>query len=72
MNNAYVNNQNSEFSYLVNWCFEPSQPIRIISALKETFIRRYVVERMNKEEIIPEEQSEKTESCRENYGIKNS
>ena len=51
---------------LVNWCFEPSQPLGIISGLKETFIKRYKVERTNKAEIRPEEQSQKTESCREN------
>ena len=45
---------------LVNWCFEPSQPLGIISGLKETFIKRYKVERTNKAEIRPEEQSEKT------------
>ena len=45
---------------LVNWCFEPSQPIRIISGLKETFIKRHIVERTNKAEIRSEEQSEKT------------
>ena len=26
--------------YLNNWCFEPSQPLGIISGLKETFIKR--------------------------------
>ena len=30
---------------LVTWYFKPSQPQRIISGLKETFIERYVVER---------------------------
>ena len=50
---------------LVNWCFEPSQPLGITPGLKETFIKRYVVERTNKAEIRPEEQSEITESCRE-------
>ena len=50
---------------LVNWCFEPSQPLGIISGLKETIIKRYVVERTNKAEIGPEEQSEKMDSCRE-------
>ena len=53
-------------SELVSWCFKPSQPQRIISGLKETFIKRYTVERTNKEEIRPEEQSEIAESCREN------
>ena len=52
---------------LVNWCFEPSQPLGIISGLKETFIERYRVERTNKTKIRPEELSEKTEICQENY-----
>ena len=46
-----------------------SHPQRIISGLKETFIREiyiYIVERANKAEIRPEEQSEKAESCRKN------
>ena len=49
-------------------CFKPSQPQRITSGLKETFIKRYVVERTSKAEIEirPEEQSEKVESCQEN------
>ena len=51
---------------LVNWYFEPSQSLGIISGLKETFIKRYVVERTNKAEIRREEQNEKAESCREN------
>ena len=41
---------------LVSWYFKPSQPQRIISGLKETFIKRYIVERTNKAEIRPEEQ----------------
>ena len=51
-----------EVSQLVNWCFEPSQPLGIISGLKKTFIKRHMVDRTNKAEISPEEQSEKTES----------
>ena len=51
---------------LVNWCFELNQPLGIISGLKKTFIKRYIVERTNQSEIRPEEQSEKSESCREN------
>ena len=35
---------------LVNWCFEPSQPLRIISGLKETLMKRHIVERVNKTE----------------------
>ena len=50
---------------LVSWCFKPSQQ-RIISGLKETFIRDIIVERTNKAEIRSEEQSEKAESCLEN------
>ena len=33
---------------VVNWCFEPSQPLGIISGLRETFIKRDIVERTNK------------------------
>ena len=46
--------------------FKPSQPQRIISGLRETFIKRYIVERTNKTEMRPEEQSEKAESRWEN------
>ena len=42
------------------------QSLGIVSGLKETVIKRYVVERNIKTEIRPEEQSEKTETCREN------
>ena len=41
-------------SELVNWCFEPSQPLGIISGLKETFIKRHKVERTNKAEMRPD------------------
>ena len=50
--------------------FKPSQPQRIISGLRETFTKRYIVERTSKTDIRPEEQSEKAESCREIYGRK--
>ena len=50
-------------SYLVDWCFEPSQPLGITSGLKEAFIKRYIVERTSKTETGPEGQSEKKESC---------
>ena len=43
----------------VNRCFEPSQPLRIISGLKGTFIKRCIVERTNNAGIRPEEQNEK-------------
>ena len=32
---------------LVRWCFKRSQPQRIISGLKDTFIKRYTFERTN-------------------------
>ena len=48
-------------SKLVNWRFEPSQPLGITSGLEETFIKRYAVEGTNKAEIRPEEQSRKME-----------
>ena len=51
---------------LVSRCFKRNQPQVIISGLKETFIKRYKVERTNKAEIRPEEQSEKADSCQEN------
>ena len=52
---------------LVSWLvFEPSQPLGIISGLKEIFMKRYTVEKTNKAEIRLEEQSEKTESCQKN------
>ena len=31
-------------SYLVTWCFKPSQEQRITSGLKEAFTQRYIVE----------------------------
>ena len=37
----------------------------IVSGLRETFIKR-LVERTNKVGVRPEEQSEKSESCRDN------
>ena len=53
-------------SYLVSWCFNPSQPQRITSELRETFTKRHIVERTNKAEIRPKEQSGKAESCQKN------
>ena len=54
------------FSVIVSWCFKPSQPQRIKSGLRETLLKRSIVERSNKAEIRPEEEREKAESCREN------
>ena len=34
--------------------------------MKDTFIKRYIVERTNKAELRPQEQNEKTESGMEN------
>ena len=47
--------------WIVNWCLEPRQPLLIISGLKETFLKRYRLQRTNKAEVRPQEQSEKTE-----------
>ena len=58
--------ESQKSGYLVNWYFESSQPLGITSGLKETFLKRYIVERTNKAEIRPEEWSEKPKSCREN------
>ena len=46
--------------------FEPSRPQRIISGLSVTFVKIYTVERTDKAEMRPEEQSEEVESCWEN------
>ena len=46
---------------LDSWHFESSQPLEIVSGLRETFIKRHTVERTNKAEIRPEEQSENGE-----------
>ena len=54
-------------SSLVSWCFMPSQPQRIISGQREIFIKRCIVEKTNKTEIRPEENSEKAESYRKNF-----
>ena len=51
---------------LVSWCCKPSQPQRIISGLRETFIKRYIVERPSEAELRREEQSAKAESSQEN------
>ena len=46
------------------------QPQRIISGLKETFIKRYIVEWNNKAQIRLEEQSEKRRVVGRIYGMK--
>ena len=38
----------------------------LLSGLRETFLKSYIVEWTNKAEIRPEEESEKAESCWEN------
>ena len=37
----------------------------ILVGLRETFIKRYIVEKTSKAELRPEEQNKKAESCRE-------
>ena len=51
----------------VSWGLSPVNQQRVVLGLKQTFIKRYIVERTNKAEVRPEEQSEKAESCRENF-----
>ena len=43
------------------WCFKLTQPQRITSGLRKTFIKRYIVERTNKAEK-DRKNSEKVES----------
>ena len=43
---------------LLSWSFKSTQPQRIISGLKETFIKRYTAERTNKAELRPQEESD--------------
>ena len=64
--NVHTTGNDVVLPQLVSRCFKPNQPQWIISRLKETFIKRYVVERINKAELRPQEQSEKAEGCREN------
>ena len=52
------------------WCFEPSQPLEIISGLKETFIKRHIVERTNKAEIGLEDRVRKQRVLGRIYGMK--
>ena len=51
---------------LVSWCLKPSQSQRITSGLRETFVKRYIIERTDGAELRPNEQGEKAKSCREN------
>ena len=53
-----------DVAYLVFWA--QSTTVRIISGLKNTCLKSYIVERTNKAELRPQEQSEKKESRREN------
>ena len=55
---------------LVSWCFEPSQPQRIISGLRKTVIKRCIVERTNEAEIRLEEESEKAQIFFRIYGMR--
>ena len=55
---------------IVSWCFERGRPRRIALGLRETFTKRSIVERTNKAEIRPEEQSEKVKIHRRTYGMK--
>ena len=54
-------------SYLV---FKPSQPQRIISGLRETFIKRYIVQRTSKAEQNQKTRMRKRRVVRRIYGMK--
>ena len=63
---TYSSGRRDTVSQIVSWCFKLSQTQRIISGLKETFIKRCIAEMIYKSEIRPEERNEKAESCQEN------
>ena len=51
---------------LVSLCFKPSHPQRIKSGLRETFIKRYIVERTSKAGKDRKDRVRKRKSCWEN------
>ena len=51
---------------LGSWFLKPSQPQRIISGLRETFIQRYIVERTSKAGKDRKDRVRKRKSCWEN------
>ena len=55
-----------EEEFTVSCCFKPTQPKKITLGLRETFTKRYVVEKTTKTKVRPKEQSEKADSYREN------
>ena len=55
---------------LVSWCFKPSQPQRIISGLRETFIKRYMIQRTNKAEQGQKNRVRKRRVVGRIYGMK--
>ena len=54
----------------VSWCFKPSHPQRIISGLRETFIKRYIVERTDKAEYDQNNRVRKRRVVSRIYGMK--
>ena len=57
-------------SLLVSWRFRPSQPKRIISGLRKTFIKRYLVKRTNKAEKDQKNRDRKRRVVGRIYGMK--
>ena len=55
---------------LVNWCSKPSQPQRITSGPRETFIKRYTIERTNKAEKDRKNRVKKRRVVVRIYGMK--
>ena len=62
--------QRNEVGQLVGWYFKPSQPQRIMSGLRETFIKKYIVQRTNKAELRPENRVRKQRVVGKIYEIK--
>ena len=52
------------------WCFKPTQPQRIISGLRETFIKSYIIQRTSKAEQDLKNRVRKRRFVRRIYGMK--
>ena len=55
---------------LVSWCVRPSEPQRIISGLRETFIKRYIAQRTSKAEQDQKNRVRKRRVVERIYGTK--
>ena len=62
--------QNAATVYPLKRCFEPSQPLGIISGLKKTFIKRYAVEGPVRQKQDRKHRVRKRRVVERIYGIK--